>query len=98
MTTLREAAQQALEAMLNFPDDISDEMFESITALKAALAEPDVPETNPEPLQPAGWLEGPYGSFQRNFLWKPVLPPHTLEWRIPLYLLYAMPSQHEEQK
>lgn len=40
MTTLREAAQQALEAMLNFPDDISDDMFESITALKAALAEP----------------------------------------------------------
>lgn len=40
MTTLREAATQALEAMLNFPDDISDEMFESITALKAALAEP----------------------------------------------------------
>ena len=41
MTTLREVAQQALEAMLNFPDDISDEMFESITALKAALAEPE---------------------------------------------------------
>ena len=30
--------EQALEAMLNFPDDISDDMFESITALKAALA------------------------------------------------------------
>ena len=41
MTDLRTAAQQALGAMLNFPDDISDEMFESITALKAALAEPD---------------------------------------------------------
>ena len=39
MTTLRTAAQQALEAMLSFPDDISDEMFESITALKAALVE-----------------------------------------------------------
>ncbi len=40
MSTLREAAQQALEAMLNFPGDISDEMFESIRSLKAALAEP----------------------------------------------------------
>ena len=39
MTTLREAAQQALEAMLNFPDDISDDMFESIKALRAALAQ-----------------------------------------------------------
>ena len=39
MTGLREAAQMALDAMLNFPDDISDEMFESITALKAALVE-----------------------------------------------------------
>ena len=43
--TLREAAQRALEALLNFPDDISDEMFESIRALKAALAQP------PEPVQ-----------------------------------------------
>ena len=39
MTDLRKAAQQALEAMLNFPDDISDEMFASIAALKAALAQ-----------------------------------------------------------
>lgn len=38
---LRKAAKQALEAMLNFPDDISDDMFESIIALKAALAETD---------------------------------------------------------
>ena len=39
MSTLREAAQQALEAMLNFPDDISDEMFAAIAALKSALAQ-----------------------------------------------------------
>jgi hypothetical protein len=37
----REAMQMALEALLNFPDDISDDMFESITALKAALAQPE---------------------------------------------------------
>jgi hypothetical protein len=40
MTDLRTAAQQALEALLNCPSDISDEMFESIKSLKAALAEP----------------------------------------------------------
>lgn len=44
MSALREAAQQALEAMLNFPDDISNTMFESIAALKAALAQQDEPE------------------------------------------------------
>jgi hypothetical protein len=41
MTTLREAAQMALDALLNFPDDISDDMFESIKALRAALAQPE---------------------------------------------------------
>ena len=41
MTNLREAAQMALDAMLNFPDDISDDMFESIKALRAALAQPE---------------------------------------------------------
>jgi hypothetical protein len=40
---LREAAQMALDAMLNFPDDISDDMFESIKALRAALAQPEPP-------------------------------------------------------
>ena len=58
--TQRAAIQQALEAMLHFPGDISDEMFESIRSLKAALAEPE-----PEPEQrtvmtrtsDSGWLE-----------------------------------------
>ena len=44
MNDLKTAAQQALEAMLNFPDDISDAMFESITALKAALAQQAEPQ------------------------------------------------------
>lgn len=43
--TDRELMQQALEAMLNFPDDISDEMFESIRSLRARLAQPE-----PEPV------------------------------------------------
>ena len=37
--TDRELMQQALRAMLNFSDDISDEMFESIRALKERLAQ-----------------------------------------------------------
>jgi hypothetical protein len=41
MTTLHEAARQAIKAMLNFPEDISDEMFESIRSLKAALKQPN---------------------------------------------------------
>ena len=36
----REVMQMAMDAMLNFPDDISDDMFESIKALRAALAQP----------------------------------------------------------
>ena len=41
MNDLRKAAEMALEALLNFPHDISDDMFESMTALKAALAQPE---------------------------------------------------------
>lgn len=39
--TDRELMQQAMEAMLNLPDDISDEMFELIKALKKRLAQPE---------------------------------------------------------
>ena len=39
--TDRELMQQALDAMLNNPDDISDEIFESIKALKERLAQPE---------------------------------------------------------
>lgn len=53
MTTItidRATVEQALEAMLNFPDDISDAMFESITALKAALAQKH------DPVAHSGWV------------------------------------------
>ena len=43
MTDDEKLMQQALEAMLNFPDDISDEMFESIKALRERLAHPEQP-------------------------------------------------------
>ena len=43
--TDRELMQQALDAMLNFPNDISDEMFEAMKVLKARLAQPE-----PEPV------------------------------------------------
>jgi hypothetical protein len=39
--TDRELMQQALDAMLNFSNDISDEMFESIKVLRARLAQPE---------------------------------------------------------
>jgi isocitrate dehydrogenase len=61
MTELREAAQQALEALLNCPSDISDEMFESIRSLKAALAEPVQ--------EPVAWMHVPYpGSGLRQMV------------------------------
>ena len=44
--TDREVMQQALEALLNCPSDISDEMFESIKSLKAALAKKAYPVAN----------------------------------------------------
>ena len=43
--TDRELMQQALDAMLNFSNDISDEMFEAMKVLKARLAQPE-----PEPV------------------------------------------------
>ena len=45
--TDRELMQQALEAMLAFPDDISDEMFEAIRALKERLAQPEQDQKPP---------------------------------------------------
>ena len=59
MTDLREAAEQALGAMLNFEGDISDEMFEAIRSLKAALAEPvqEPVECEPQFANDDGWCD-----------------------------------------
>ena len=44
ITIDRAVVEQATKAMLNFPGDISDEMFESIRALKAVLAQQAEPD------------------------------------------------------
>ena len=96
MSRLREAAQQALDywESASFGDAV---MVDKMDALRAALAEPvqepNVPETNFWHMVPVGWLENPFGSFRRNWLWKLDPPPKTLAWSIPLY---AAPSQPAE--
>jgi hypothetical protein len=55
-------------------------------------ASTDVPLTvysvkKAEPVQePAGWLEGPFGEFRANQLFKHSWPAQTVSWSIPLYL------------
>ena len=82
--SLREAAQQALEAMEKATRFMSDadyrKLNEAITALRAALAEP---VQEPEP---AGWFEGPFGEFRANPLHRIAWPAQTVAWSIPLYL------------
>jgi len=59
MTTItidRAVVEQAMKAMLNFPGDISDEMFDSIRALRAALAQQAEPMREPVALK---WLQAP---------------------------------------
>jgi len=79
--TDRELMQMALDAMLHFPNDISDEMFESIRSLRARLAQPEQ-----EPL--AWWQPNEY-KIEKSFSWhkkggfiKPLYPaPPQREWQ-----------------
>ena len=64
--TDKEVMQQALDAMLNFPNDISDEMFESMKSLKARLAQPE-----PEPI---AWLVITDGQIISAETTEPALP------------------------
>lgn len=50
ITIDRAVVQQAMDAMLNFNDDISDEMFESIRSLRAALAHRDARQIEQAPV------------------------------------------------
>lgn len=116
MSHLRQAAQQALEALAigqdaahevaqNYHeamagyrparhiavDDDVRKIEAAITVLRNALAEPgqepDIPEANCGDMEqvPVGWLENPFGSFRRNWLWKLDPTPQSLAWSIPLY-------------
>jgi hypothetical protein len=89
--TLREAAQMALDAMLNFPDDISDDMFESIKALRAALAQPEQEElgeivpADEEQLERIAKLVKP--EPQGGYRWR--------EGDVPPSMTYTAPPQRE---
>ena len=77
MTTLREAAQQALEAL---EYDGLLKKRQAIAALRAALAQQD------EPVQePVAWMESPHGAIRANPNYKCMFPSQLLHWRIPLY-------------
>ena len=72
MTTDRELMQQALDAMLNFPNDISDEMFESIRVLRARLAQPEQEHSEQWWRHEVSnaWAEGyEKGRLQREWQW-----------------------------
>ena len=87
---IKEAAQMALDAMLNFPDDISDDMFESIKALRAALAQP---EQEPYCYTWDVWISGGY--WEARYGWEPYCggkrPAHSTEAKP----LYTAPPQRE---
>jgi hypothetical protein len=60
MSNLRQAAQQALEAFTDYanqyPHMQKGYMLDAEEALRAALVEPDVPETNFEGIEPVAWI------------------------------------------
>ena len=90
MTTLREAAQQALEALKEHGAAYMHheaEYRKAITALRAALEQPvqGVPETDCGNMEPLAWLESPYGSIRMNTTMRFQFPPQSLKWKIPLY-------------
>lgn len=82
MSNLREAAQQALEALEAVDNDAHGTSFpatvsSAITDLRAALEQA-------EPV-PAGYLVSPHGEFKPNFNLRFTFPPESLDWSIPLY-------------
>ena len=89
MTTLREAAQQALEALCLWAtgrDMDAVALNDLILRLEAALAEPTVPSDCTDSHQPVGWFEGPFGEFRANPLHRIAWPAQTVAWSIPLFL------------
>ena len=82
--TDRELMQQALDAMLNFPNDISDDMFESIRVLRARLAQPEQ--------EPVAWMVITMGEVTS-------MQPHMIaaEMLDGTHQLYTDPQQREWQ-
>ena len=80
MSDLREAAQQALEALEWHLDwgTWGADLDGCAAALRAAL------EQKAEPV-PAGYLVSPHGEFKPNFNLRFTFPPESLDWSIPLY-------------
>lgn len=68
---------------------------ELLGALAKPVQEPDVPEANCGDMEPVpvGWLENPFGSFRRNWLWQLDPPPRSLAWSIPLYATPQRPAE-----
>jgi hypothetical protein len=83
MTTLREAAQAALD-MLTAPFVRSEEWVACRDALRAALAA--------TALEPVGWLDAPHGAFRANPAFR-LSGPQSLNWSLPVYL--AAPAQRQ---
>jgi len=92
MTTLREAAQQALEAMESAEVDphSSDVVYKAITALKAALAEYDKDRVKVEEMK-ANWAlqrklragAGAGGVERQNL--RESTPPRLWQFNTPLH-------------
>jgi hypothetical protein len=86
---LRDAAQQALEAMDKATRFMSDSDYvklnQAIYTLKAALAE-SANSTNPVvESEPVAWLESPHGQIRANPLHHQIRSPQSPTWSIPLY-------------
>ena len=98
MTSLRDAAQQALEVMQAAEVDphSSDAIYRAITALKAALAEP-VQEPVQEPVAIVGTQEDTWKGYGNQ--WAPPGPPiktvHMLRELSEGTPLYTAPPQRK---
>jgi len=56
----------------------------ALAAVAAAQPVPDAPE-------PAGWFEGPHGTFRANPAYRIAWPPQSVKWHIPVYIAAAHP-------
>jgi hypothetical protein len=89
MSPTQEAAMKmALEALLNCPSDISDEMFESIRSLKAALAEP-VPVQ-----EPVAWMYE--DALPKEYPYDAMWPHSAVRDGVRMFPVFAPPQRPAE--